>query len=101
MDENFRNATKTSSEHRQFSPFKFVYFISGVVLILALPTAIFCILEGWTKVFILTFLLPSSFKLESFYFSIISLSTIGFGDYIPRNTPPNSMGLFQVIVTPQ
>lgn len=51
MDENFRKTTKTSSEHRQFSPFKFVYFISGVVLILALPTAIFCILEGWTKVF--------------------------------------------------
>ena len=51
MDENFRKTTKTSSEHRQFSPFKFVYFVSGVVLILALPTAIFCILEGWTKVF--------------------------------------------------
>ena len=51
MDENFRSGTKTSSEHRQFSPFKLVYFVSGVVLILALPTAIFCVLEGWTKVF--------------------------------------------------
>ena len=74
LDEKFKK-----SSTRNFSPFKFIYFASGVVLILALPSAVFCILEGWTK-------------LESFYFSMISLSTIGIGDYIPRNSPPNSMG---------
>ena len=43
-----------------------LYCLLGVTLILGIPTYIFCEIEGWSIV-------------DSIYFSLISLSTVGFG----------------------
>ena len=40
-----------------------------------LPSWIFAMMEDWNFA-------------DSFYFSIISISTIGFGDYVPNMNPP-------------
>nr|XP_035930587.1 potassium channel subfamily K member 17 isoform X1 [Halichoerus grypus] len=42
---------------------------SGLLLFLLLPPLLFCHMEGWSYV-------------ESFYFAFITLSTVGFGDYV-------------------
>ncbi|XP_045642260.1 potassium channel subfamily K member 17 [Ursus americanus] len=41
----------------------------GLLLFLLLPPLLFCHMEGWSYV-------------ESFYFAFITLSTVGFGDYV-------------------
>ncbi|XP_077616916.1 potassium channel subfamily K member 17 [Crocuta crocuta] len=43
--------------------------VSGLLLFLLLPPLLFCHMEGWSYV-------------ESFYFAFITLSTVGFGDYV-------------------
>lgn len=43
--------------------------LSGLPLFLLLPPLLFCHVEGWSYV-------------ESFYFAFITLSTVGFGDYV-------------------
>ncbi|XP_030172930.1 potassium channel subfamily K member 17 [Lynx canadensis] len=43
--------------------------LSGLLLFLLLPPLLFCHMEGWSYV-------------ESFYFAFITLSTVGFGDYV-------------------
>ncbi|CAK7310137.1 Potassium channel subfamily K member 17 [Vulpes lagopus] len=43
--------------------------LSGLLFFLLLPPLLFCHMEGWSYV-------------ESFYFAFITLSTVGFGDYV-------------------
>ena len=43
--------TKDPDRHFRISPFKFLYLAGGIILILALPSAVFTMLEGWSKVF--------------------------------------------------
>jgi hypothetical protein len=43
----------------------------GSVFILLIPAYLFTIIEGWSY-------------LDAFYFTVISLTTVGFGDYAPR-----------------
>lgn len=45
----------------------------GTVLSVLLPAALYSYVENWSY-------------LESVYFCFITISTIGFGDYIPSNT---------------
>ncbi|XP_038654824.1 potassium channel subfamily K member 16 [Scyliorhinus canicula] len=55
--------------------FAMVFFlILGTVLLLVFPPLIFSHVEGWTYG-------------ESFYFAFITLSTIGFGDYVVGTDP--------------
>lgn len=48
--------------------------LSGLLLFLLLPPLLFSHMEGWSY-------------LEGFYFSFITLSTVGFGDYVIGETP--------------
>lgn len=49
-----------------------LYLIPGFVIFLFLPTGVFMHFEGWTFV-------------ESFYYAFVTLSTIGFGDFVAGN----------------
>ena len=49
-----------------------IIIVSGTVFFVILPSVTFCIMEEWTYT-------------ESVYFSFITLSTIGFGDFVPGN----------------
>ena len=51
------------------------YVPIGLIFLILLPTWIFSTMENWSLA-------------DSFYFSIISISTIGFGDYVPNMNPP-------------
>lgn len=46
-----------------------LFFITGSLLFLVIPPLLFSYVEGWTFG-------------EAFYFAFITLSTIGFGDYV-------------------
>lgn len=54
------------------------YFLTGSVFMIIIPAKIFTAVEGWSL-------------LDAIYFIIISLTTIGFGDLLPRNDPPMSV----------
>ncbi|KAM4664557.1 potassium channel, subfamily K, member 16-like [Discoglossus pictus] len=59
-----------------------VFFLAaGIIIFLGLPPFIFTITEGW------------SYQ-EGFYYAFISLSTIGFGDYV-AGYGPNTKQLFK------
>ena len=47
--------------------------LSGLLLFVLLPPLLFNRMEGWTYV-------------EGFYFSFVTLSTVGFGDYVIGET---------------
>lgn len=48
--------------------------LSGLLLFLLLPPLLFSRMEGWSYV-------------EGFYFAFITLSTVGFGDYVIGESP--------------
>lgn len=57
-----------------------ILFIAGYALFIAIPAIIFMAIEGWTY-------------REATYYSFISLSTIGFGDFVAgqqENVPENN-----------
>lgn len=51
-----------------------VALLSGLLLFLLLPPLLFSHMEGWSY-------------MESFYFAFITLSTVGFGDYVIGEWP--------------
>jgi voltage-gated potassium channel Kch len=55
-----------------------------VGLLIALGTVIFHWLEGWSWV-------------DSFYFSVISLTTVGYGDFAPTTTLAKLIAVFYVL----
>ncbi|KAM6434408.1 potassium channel subfamily K member 4 isoform 2-T2 [Liasis olivaceus] len=57
----------------------------GCLLFVSLPTLIFQHVEGWTF-------------LESVYFVVITLTTIGFGDYVAGDTKSNDYFWYQPLV---
>ncbi|MEQ2207854.1 Potassium channel subfamily K member 2, partial [Xenoophorus captivus] len=61
---------------RVISTLLFVLF--GCLLFVALPAAIFKHIEGWSA-------------LESLYFVVITLTTIGFGDFVAGESLPKSL----------
>lgn len=52
-----------------------LYVLLGCLLLIVIPAMIFTKVEGWSY-------------LDAIYYAVISLTTIGFGDLIPRNQPP-------------
>ena len=90
------------------------YTVLGFIFLVIVPSVIFMFMEGkldnmrtfiW-DVFAI-FYLGWSF-LDAIYYSFISLSTIGFGDYVPRNDPPtqyashvkNDTACFEELINP-
>lgn len=77
----------------QFYKNRFVSQIYGFLLVCVLPCCAFTVIEGWSY-------------LDAVYFSLISLTTIGFGDFIPSVAPPaeyainvrNDSACFQAMV---
>ena len=56
---------------------RFYYFFYGCIMFVFVPSLLFIQAEeDWTY-------------LDAVYFSVISLTKIGFGDYVPSTTPPN------------
>jgi potassium channel subfamily K protein 2 len=55
------------------------YIGGGFFALILVPAKIFMSIEGWSA-------------LEAVYFIIVSLTTIGFGDYSPRMDPPKELG---------
>uniref|UniRef100_UPI00358EA411 potassium channel subfamily K member 16-like n=1 Tax=Myxine glutinosa TaxID=7769 RepID=UPI00358EA411 len=51
-----------------------LFFVSGFILFFFIPSIIFAAVEGWTYG-------------ESVYYSFVTLSTIGFGDYVAGSNP--------------
>lgn len=49
-----------------------IFILFGCVLFVALPAVIFKHIEGWST-------------LDAIYFVVITLTTIGFGDYVAGN----------------
>ncbi|XP_078069653.1 potassium channel, subfamily K, member 16-like [Mustelus asterias] len=69
------SAQKSSNHKQALKIFTMVFFlIVGTVLFLVFPPLVFSHVEGWTYG-------------ESFYFAFITLSTIGFGDYVVGTDP--------------
>ncbi|XP_072365214.1 potassium channel subfamily K member 2 isoform X2 [Scyliorhinus torazame] len=52
----------------------FIFILFGCLLFVAIPAIIFKHIEGWTA-------------LESIYFVVITLTTIGFGDFVAGESP--------------
>ena len=50
-----------------------------------IPTFIFTEIEEWSLV-------------DAFYFSFTTLSTVGFGDLVPREEPPLTLGECFIII---
>lgn len=55
------------------------------VLFSLIPAAIFKEVEGWTY-------------LEAWYYTMVTLTTVGFGDYVPGQTASDARGLYKVMV---
>ena len=46
-----------------------LFLLIGCLLFVLPPTFVFCYMEGWSK-------------LEAIYFVVVTLTTVGFGDYV-------------------
>ena len=75
---SFKQLTKrlTGSTRRA----RLYFVLIGFIIFLVIPTIIFMSVEDWDL-------------LDALYFSLVSLSTIGFGDFTPRETPPIEKGI--------
>lgn len=67
---------------RVFSTLLFILF--GCLIFVALPAVIFKHIEGWSA-------------LESIYFVVITLTTIGFGDFVAGEKGPLDYSLFEAV----
>ena len=60
------------------------YVILGWIVFIMLPAIVFTYIENWTY-------------LESVYFAFISLTTIGFGEYVSGKTQKNYRGFHSIL----
>ena len=58
---------------------------TSVAVVLAVGTALYPILEGWSV-------------LDSLYFCVITLTTVGFGDFSPETTAGKIFTIFYVFI---
>jgi hypothetical protein len=56
-----------------------------VVLIATLQAAVFMALEGWTF-------------LDGFYFAIVTMATVGYGDFVPVTVPGKLAAIFFMVL---
>ena len=54
----------------------------GITVFILIPAYVFSIIEEWSY-------------LDAIYFSVISLTKVGFGDYVPRTHPPDSYATYR------
>ncbi|CAG5102677.1 Oidioi.mRNA.OKI2018_I69.chr1.g416.t1.cds [Oikopleura dioica] len=94
--ERFVQSAKGCCKNERISSIvSFSYISIGFVLTFVLPCVAFIKIEQWTI-------------LDAVYFSIITLTTVGFGDYIPSVAPPekyannvrNDSVCFQAMIEP-
>jgi hypothetical protein len=58
--------------------------VASAVTALAVGTVVYTILEGWTL-------------LDSLYFSVVTLATVGFGDLHPTTDPAKLFTIFYIV----
>ncbi|XP_004683420.2 PREDICTED: potassium channel subfamily K member 4 isoform X2 [Condylura cristata] len=62
-----------------------LFLLVGCLLFVLTPTFVFCYMEGWSK-------------LEAIYFVIVTLTTVGFGDYVAGASPSQKSAAYQPLV---
>ncbi|KAG8522674.1 Potassium channel subfamily K member 4 [Galemys pyrenaicus] len=62
-----------------------LFLLIGCLLFVLTPTLVFCHMEGWSK-------------LEAVYFVIVTLTTVGFGDYVAGASPNQKSAAYQPLV---
>ncbi|XP_047546604.1 potassium channel subfamily K member 4 isoform X1 [Lutra lutra] len=62
-----------------------LFLLIGCLLFVLTPTFVFCYVEGWSK-------------LEAIYFVVVTLTTVGFGDYVAGASPNQSNAAYQPLV---
>lgn len=54
-----------------------LFILAGCIVFVTIPAVIFKYIEGWTA-------------LESIYFVVVTLTTVGFGDFVAGKQPGHS-----------
>ncbi|KAM7087314.1 potassium channel subfamily K member 4 [Molossus nigricans] len=62
-----------------------LFLLIGCLLFVLTPTFVFCYVEGWSK-------------LEAIYFVVVTLTTVGFGDYVAGADPNQNFAAYQPLV---
>ncbi|XP_076971084.1 potassium channel subfamily K member 4 [Tamandua tetradactyla] len=62
-----------------------LFLLVGCLLFVLTPMFVFCYVEGWSK-------------LEAIYFVIVTLTTVGFGDYVAGADPHHDSPAYQPLV---
>ncbi|XP_048217489.1 potassium channel subfamily K member 4 [Perognathus longimembris pacificus] len=62
-----------------------LFLLIGCLLFVLTPTFVFCYMEDWSK-------------LEAIYFVIVTLTTVGFGDYVAGADPRQDFPAYQPLV---
>ncbi|XP_023440800.2 potassium channel subfamily K member 4 [Dasypus novemcinctus] len=62
-----------------------LFLLVGCLLFVLTPTFVFCYVEGWSK-------------LEAIYFVVVTLTTVGFGDYVAGADPNHDSPAYQPLV---
>ncbi|KAM5248454.1 potassium channel subfamily K member 4-like [Ctenodactylus gundi] len=62
-----------------------LFLLVGCLLFVLTPTLVFCYMEEWSK-------------LEAIYFVIVTLTTVGFGDYVAGADPKQESPAYQPLV---
>ncbi|XP_041629744.1 potassium channel subfamily K member 4 isoform X2 [Vulpes lagopus] len=62
-----------------------LFLLIGCLLFVLTPTFVFCYVEGWSK-------------LEAIYFVVVTLTTVGFGDYVAGASPNQGNAAYQPLV---
>ncbi|XP_036179831.1 potassium channel subfamily K member 4 [Myotis myotis] len=62
-----------------------LFLVIGCLLFVITPMFVFCYMEGWSK-------------LEAIYFVVVTLTTVGFGDYVAGANPNQTHAAYQPLV---
>ena len=100
MSERASNQKYQSKSTTKISPgtLSFLYVILGGILLILIPSFVFTLVEDWSMFDAIYYRRGLTSKQHSLLHvltlkSVISLTTIGFGDLIPRNDPPMSKAI--------